>query len=207
MTTWNKVWVTLSTWARTASITCGWPWPTFITPIPPAKSMYRRPATSQSSAPLARSATITDLSGGITNRNYRVDVGGSSYVLRVGGKDTDLLGIDRSTEHAASLRAAEVGVGPEVIDFLQPEGWLVTRFIQGRSVPPNEIRTPDGIQRVARVLQKIHGAAPIPGRFDAHAVVEEYRNAALAHGVRIPVEFDEAHRVSKQIRRARGRQP
>ncbi|TMC67834.1 MAG: hypothetical protein E6J18_15285, partial [Chloroflexi bacterium] len=97
-------------------------------------------------------ATITDLSGGITNRNYRVDVGGSSYVLRVGGKDTELLGIDRSTEHAASLRAAEVGVGPEVIDFLQPEGWLVTRFIQGRSVPPNEIRTPDGIQRVALVL-------------------------------------------------------
>ena len=151
--------------------------------------------------------TITDLSGGITNRNYRVDVGGSSYVLRVGGKDTDLLGIDRSTEHAASLRAAEVGVGPEVIDFLQPEGWLVTRFIQGRGVPPNEIRTPEGIQRVALVLQKIHGAAPIPGRFDAHAVVEEYRDAALAHGVLIPAEFAEAHRVSEQIRRARGVQP
>lgn len=151
-------------------------------------------------------ASVTALSGGITNRNYRVDVGGFSYVLRVGGNDTDLLGIDRPTEHAASLRAAEVGVGPAVHAFVEPEGWLVTRFIDGRGVPPEEVRTPEGIHRVAAVLRKIHGAARIPGWFDAHAVVDEYRDEAVAHGVSIPAEFAEAHRASDRIRRARGPQ-
>ena len=151
-------------------------------------------------------ASVTALSGGITNRNYRVDVGGSSYVLRVGGNDTDLLGIDRPTEHAASLRAAEVGVGPAVYAFVEPEGWLVTRFIDGRGVPPEEVRTPEGIRRVAAVLRKIHGADKIPGRFDAHAVVVEYRDEAVARGVTIPVEFAEAHRASDRIRRLRGPQ-
>ena len=153
-----------------------------------------------------RIANVTALSGGITNRNYRVEVDGSSYVLRVGGNDTDLLGIDRPTEHTASLRAAEVGVGPAVFAFVEPEGWLVTRFIDGRGVPPEEIRTPAGIRRVAAVLRKIHGAAKIPGWFDAHAIVDEYRDEAVAHGVSIPAEFAEAHLVSDRIRRARGPQ-
>src|ERR1700694_5761762 len=89
-------------------------------------------------------ASVAALSGGITNRNYRVDVDGATYVLRVGGKDTNLLGIERATEHAASLRAAEIGVGPEGIAFEESEGWLVTRFIEGRGVPSDEIRTAEG---------------------------------------------------------------
>jgi thiamine kinase-like enzyme len=153
-----------------------------------------------------RPAGITDLSGGITNRNFRVDVDGASFVLRMGGQNTSLLGIDRVTEHAASLRAAEIGVGPQVEAFIEPEGWLVTRFIEGRSVPPEAIRRPDGIRRVAAVLRRIHGAAPIPGRFDAHAVVDQYRVEAEAHGVSVPPEFAAAHDVSERIRLARGAQ-
>jgi thiamine kinase-like enzyme len=154
-----------------------------------------------------RRSSIVALSGGITNRNYRVEVDGSSYVLRLGGNDTDLLGIDRATEHAASLRAAEIGVGPDVVAFVESESWLVTRFIEGRSVPPEEIRRPDGIRRVAEVLRRIHNAVAIPGRFDAHAVVDQYRAEAEAHFVPIPGEFAMAHLVSEEIRRARGPQP
>jgi thiamine kinase-like enzyme len=154
-----------------------------------------------------RTASIAALSGGITNRNYRVEIDGSKYVLRVGGTDTDLLGIDRANEHVASLRAAEVGVGPDVVAFVESEGWLVTRFIEGRGMTPEEIRTPEGIRRVAAVLRKIHGAASIPGRFDAHVVVDEYRDEALRRGVTIPVEFAPAHSASERIHQARGPQP
>ena len=153
-----------------------------------------------------RPATISDLSGGITNRNFRIEVDGGSFVLRMGGQNTSLLGIDRVTEHAASLRAAEIGVGPEVQAFIEPEGWLVTRFIQGRGVPPEEIRRPEGIRRVAAVLRRIHRAAAIPGRFDAHAVVDQYRIEAVAHGVSVPPEFVAAHEASERIRSARGPQ-
>jgi len=154
-----------------------------------------------------RNAKIAALSGGITNRNFRVDVNGVAFVLRVGGNDTNLLGIDRKVEHAASLRAAEVGVGPQVVAFVESKGWLVTRFIEGRPVPPEEVRTPNGIRRVAAAIRKIHEAAAIPGRFDAYVVVDQYREEAKKHGVWIPAEFDHAHYASERIRRARGPQP
>ena len=165
------------------------------------------PATAVEGLWPGRKAVVTALSGGITNHNYRVDVNGVSFVLRVGGNDTTLLGIDRTVEHAASLRAAEIGVGPEVVAFVESKGWLVTRFIDGRAVPPEELRTPEGIRRVAVVLRKVHEADAIPGRFDAHVVVEQYREEAKKHGVWIPAEFDHAQHASERIRRARGPQP
>lgn len=154
-----------------------------------------------------RPARITELGGGITNRNFKVEVEGGPFVLRMGGAKTDLLGIDRAVEHAAGMRAYEVGVGPEVVAFVQSAGWLVARFIDGKTISPEEMRQPDTLRRVAEALRTFHEAAPIPGRFDAHAVVEEYRDEALEHGVAIPPEFDAAHAMARRIRAARGEQP
>ena len=47
------------------------------------------------------------LGGGITNHNVKVSRPDGVVVLRVAGKDTDLLGIDRTVELAATRAAAE----------------------------------------------------------------------------------------------------
>ena len=85
------------------------------------------------------------------------------FVLRVAGKDTDLLGIDRTVELAATRAAETAGVGPHVVDFVQPEGWLVTRFIEGAIPPPERLREPAQLERVAAALRAFHGGPPIPG--------------------------------------------
>ena len=43
------------------------------------------------------------------------------WVLRLPGTTPHLLGISREVEHAATVAAAGVGVGPEVIAFIRPE--------------------------------------------------------------------------------------
>ena len=55
---------------------------------------------------------VVPLDGGITNRNYRVAFGDHDYVVRLPGKDTGLLGIDRDAECDANKLAAELGVAP-----------------------------------------------------------------------------------------------
>jgi thiamine kinase-like enzyme len=150
---------------------------------------------------------VTVLGGGITNHNFKVEVDGATYVLRMGGAKTGLLGIDRAVEHAASLRAEEIGIGPPVADFVASEGWLVTRFIEGRPIDMAEMRSPATLPRVAEALRRLHSARAIPGRFDAHSVVETYRAEAEANGVYISKEFARAREVSERIRAARGPQP
>src|SRR5512140_900600 len=80
----------------------------------------------------ASDVKTSPLGGGITNRNFRVDVDGESFVLRIGGEKTELLGIDRHHEYAANQAAAAIGLAPEVVYFIEPEGYLVTRFLAAR---------------------------------------------------------------------------
>ena len=145
-------------------------------------------------------AVVTVLGGGITNHNFKVEVRGEAFVLRIGGKDTELLGIDRAHEHAASVLAASLGVGPEVVAFVEPEGYLVTRFVVGTPVPPE--RMP--VAAVGETLRLVHGAGAIPSRFDSFRVVERYRDTAENHGVQVPAAYAEAQERADAIEARRG---
>jgi thiamine kinase-like enzyme len=146
---------------------------------------------------------VEPLGGGITNHNFRVDLGEETVVLRVAGKGTDLLGIDRAVEREASVAAAGLGVGPEVVDYIEPEGYLVTRFIEGRPIPVEEMRRPETTRRVAEALRRVHEGPPIPGRFDSFRVVETYAETASAHGVQVPDDYRWASGIADRIETAR----
>jgi thiamine kinase-like enzyme len=154
-----------------------------------------------------RAVEVEPLGGGITNRNFLVEVDGERFVLRIGGKDTALLGIDRRVEYEASRVAAALGVGPEVVDFAEPEGFLVTRYIEGRPVAAEEIRRPETLRSVARTLRHVHDGPQIPGRFDAFRVVEAYSSTAASRGVRVPNAYGDALALAHAIEHARGAQP
>jgi thiamine kinase-like enzyme len=149
---------------------------------------------------------LEPLGGGITNHNFKVLLDGETFVLRIGGKDTEFLGIDRSVEHGASVVAASLGVGPEVAAFVEPEGYLVTRFIEGRPIPPEEMRQPEMVRRAAATIRKVHDGPPIPGRFDSFRVVEAYAATAAAHGVRVPADYAWAKEIADEIEHTRGGQ-
>ena len=147
------------------------------------------------------------LGGGITNHNVKVTRPDGVYVLRVAGRDTELLGIDRTVELAATRAAAELGIGAEVVDFVEPEGWLVTRFVPGAVPPPEALREPAGLARVADALRAFHHGPAIPGRFDALAVVEAYRDTTVARGGTLPGRFGAAHALACRIAQRRAGQP
>jgi len=147
-----------------------------------------------------RQATIEPLGGGITNRNFKVEIGGEAFVLRVGGQDTELLGIDRSAEYAASRVAAELGVGPEVVAFLEPEGYLVTRYVDG------EVGHVD-VDRVGATLQRLHDGPVLPARFQSFRVVETYYATARERGVAVPSAYERAKEIADQIERCRSTAP
>lgn len=132
----------------------------------------------------------TPLGGGITNQNYRVDIGDESFVLRIVGEKTELLGINREYEYAANLAAGNLGIAPQVYYYIQPEGYLVTRFITARPLPPDEIRQPENLQKVAELVKKFHAMPHIPGSFSVYQIVEDYAKTALSYNVNLPENFE-----------------
>jgi thiamine kinase-like enzyme len=146
-------------------------------------------------------AAVEPLGGGITNHNFKVTVGGAAFVLRIGGKDTALLGIDRSNEHEATRAAASIGVGPEVVAFV--DGCLVTRFIDGRPVPADELDA----ALAGATIRLVHDGPAIPGRFDSFRVVETYRRTAETRGVPIPPAYEAASQRAAAIEPTRSGTP
>src|SRR4051794_9932949 len=148
-----------------------------------------------------RDLTLTALTGGITNRNFRVDAAGTDqrWVIRLAGNDTHLLGISREVEHAATVAAAGVGVGPEVVAFIRPEGYLVTRFIEGQPVSDEAVHRPETLRAVGASIRRIHDGPAIPGLFIPFRIVEAYRALALARGVSIPPAYDLAEAIARRI--------
>src|ERR1700686_3955864 len=105
-----------------------------------------------------RARSAGPLAGGITNRNYRVAVDGEVFVVRIPAESGSLLGIDRRVDREAGRLAAAAGVGPDVIAFVEPEGVLVTRFIEGQPVRDHTLHEPVMLGRIAQPLRRIQTA-------------------------------------------------
>jgi len=138
------------------------------------------------------SFTVSPLGGGLTNRNYRIDADGQSYVLRVAGKDTALLGIDRACEVACSRAAAALGVGPEVIAYLPEHEAMLRRFVPGRVLTAEDVQQPDVLSRVAETLCRYHGGPLGEGCFSPFATVRSYYSLARERHLRFPDSLESA---------------
>jgi thiamine kinase-like enzyme len=145
------------------------------------------------------------LEGGITNRNYRARFGGSEVVIRLPGKDTALLEIDREAERAANENAARVGVAPAVAALLADPPALVTYFVEGREMTAAELREPAALAEVAAAMRAVHGSgAALPASFSAFRIVESYAERAAGRGVEVPASYAWALEQARRIEGALG---
>jgi thiamine kinase-like enzyme len=155
-----------------------------------------------------REGPVIQLDGGITNRNFRVTFGGTDYVLRLPGKRTDLLGIDRDAECSATKAGAELGFAPRVVTLLDDPPCLVTTFVPGESAEPGDLRDPDAIAKVAADLRALHGSGTeLPTTFNPFRLVEEYAAIARERGVEPPDGYNEALQAAKAVEDAVSEQP
>jgi len=128
-------------------------------------------------------------------------------VLRIGGANTAQLGIDRRTERDAVLAASAAGIAPEVVLFTLPEGYMVTRFIDGHKWTPDEFRIPAVIRRVAATMRQVHALPPISGAFSPYRDIEQRLRVAGERGATMPDHLDRCLDKMYQVERERARAP
>jgi thiamine kinase-like enzyme len=151
----------------------------------------------------AKSLKTTPLTGGITNLNYKIEADGKSYVLRITGANTDKLGIKRDVEHAANKAAGLLGIAPEVMYFIEPEGYLVTRYVNGKHIPPEEIVKPNNIIRVVRKLRLFHKRAPeLKAEFNVFRRVEMLTKTSKGNNCKFPFDFDWIVQKKNEVEKA-----
>jgi thiamine kinase-like enzyme len=132
---------------------------------------------------------VSELPGGLTNTNYKIEVGGRSYVVRVSSKDAGLLAIDRENEYVNSVAAAEAGVGAGVVAYLPELGALVLDFIAGSTMSAEQLRAGDRLREVADAIRRLHGCRRFRDDFNMFRVQERYAGIVRERGLRLPERY------------------
>ena len=129
-------------------------------------------------------------------------------MVRLPGKKTNALGIDREAERAAAKAAAGLDIAPPVAAMLENPPCLVTCFVAGRLPSAEELRTPAFLEAVGRKLRAFHDSgAELPTGFDTVALADDYARIAAEHGIEPPAEFAEARRRAGAIKKTVAKHP
>ncbi|HVC75591.1 MAG TPA: phosphotransferase [Candidatus Micrarchaeaceae archaeon] len=129
---------------------------------------------------------VSQLSGGLTNENYLVEVGGERYVMRLPGQSTELLSIDRANEVFNTKAAASTGIGPSVLEHIPSLDALVLEFIPGQTMSAQTLQSTVMASRMAESFRRLHGSPRFLKDFNMFRLIEEYLRIVEEHGVRIP---------------------
>jgi thiamine kinase-like enzyme len=136
------------------------------------------------------------LDGGITNHNYRVRFAARDYVVRLPGKDTSLLGIDREAERLANEAAARLGIAPAVA--AADDRAIVTEFVVCRPVDPDALRADPA--QVARALRAFHDSGTVlPTPFWVPDLLSDYARIVAARGGTLPPEYADTRALADRV--------
>jgi thiamine kinase-like enzyme len=129
---------------------------------------------------------IQPLSGGLTNTNYKVEVEGTPYFVRVPGESTELLAIDRNNEYHNSKAAAEANVSPKVLYYLPEYQVMVLEFLTGKTMSKESLNAAGMPTRMAKVIKKLHGGPRFLIDFNMFRLTEYYLSLCRDRSIRVP---------------------
>jgi thiamine kinase-like enzyme len=129
---------------------------------------------------------VSQLSGGLTNENYLIEAGGKRYVMRIPGRSTELLSIDRANEVYNTKAAATTGIGPLVLEHIPGLDILVLEFIPGPTMSARTLQSKDMAGRMASSFRRLHDSPPFFKDFNMFRLIEYYLGIVDEHQVTIP---------------------
>jgi len=149
-----------------------------------------------------RNVSIRPLSGGLTNSNYKVEVDGTSYFVRVPGESTALLAIDRDNEYHNTKAAAEAGVAPDVLYYLPEYCVMVLEFLEGQTMSKASLNAAGMPTRMAGAIKRLHSGPRFLTDFNMFRLTEYYLNLCKERDIRIPDGYLERLPAVEQIEKA-----
>ena len=139
----------------------------------------------------ARPRTITELPGGLTNRNYKVTTPDGSFVARISAGGSELLAIDRDCEYRNSLTAAAAGAGAPVVEYRPQDRLLVIGYIEGRTFDAADVAAAENLPRIAQACRRLHAGDRFGNDFDMFGIQRRYLSVARSRGFKIPAGYDD----------------
>jgi thiamine kinase-like enzyme len=135
---------------------------------------------------------VAKIAAGLTNQNFRVEVDGRPYFVRLPGRSTDLLAVDRQNELHNTRAAAAAGVGPKLVAEDQATGAFALEWIEGRTMSIDTFRELGTPVRIAEALKRLHAGPRFRDDFNMFRLSEYYLGVVDERSIRVPDGYRDA---------------
>jgi thiamine kinase len=147
--------------------------------IPTASSARLIPAAALAHVPGCEAARRPDaiavLHGGTVNSSFRVDTRAGRFVLRLNAAEGGFLGANHEREAQLQRAAAQSGLAPPLIYADSAQGFIITKYIDGRAWEASDLARPAALRWLGARLRALHDiAAPVVAPFDLGALLRAY---------------------------------
>lgn len=133
-----------------------------------------------------KNISMSPLSGGLTNSNFKVEVDGTPYFVRVPGASTELLAVNRDNEYHNSKAAYEAGVGPKVLYHLPEYDVMVLEFLSGKTMSKDSLNEAGMPTRMAQAIKKLNEGPRFLLDFNMFRLTEYYLSLCKERDIKIP---------------------
>ena len=138
-----------------------------------------------------RRVVSAPIAGGLTNRNFRVEVDGVPHFVRIPGTATELLAVDRANELANTRAAADAGVGARVLHHLPEWSVIVLEWLDARTMSNAAFQRAGEPTRIAQSLRRLHAGPRFRDDFDMVALTARYLGVIDDRGFAVPAGYRE----------------
>lgn len=113
--------------------------------------------------------------GGMSNKNFRVNFEGKSYVLRVPGNGSEGM-VERSNEEFNALQGCKLGVNPEIRYFNAATGIKLADFVENaETLNAATIQRHDNMRKIAQIYRIVHNShIRLKNEFNIFREIEKY---------------------------------
>ena len=109
------------------------------------------------------------------NKNFRINLDGNSYVLRVPGNGSEGM-VERANEEFNAMEGCKMGINPDIRYFNAETGIKLADFIENaETLNAATIQRHDNMKKIAVIYQKLHGShVRLRNEFNLFKEIEKY---------------------------------
>jgi len=146
-----------------------------------------------------KKVTYKYLPGGLTNKNYKLDVDGESYVIRIPGQGTDIF-IDREVELHNTISASDIGVGAKIFKYFKPDYIIIAGFINGEIMSADILKNNnEKIVKAVSAIRRVHDNANFISKFVMFDKFKDYLQIVEKNNMDLQQGFEDVKKIVEEI--------
>jgi thiamine kinase-like enzyme len=116
------------------------------------------------------------LLGGLSNVVYRIDADDASYVVRIAGANSEILGGKREAEIRNTMLAGSTGVAPKVFEVIASSQTMILEHIEGISLDPTLLTDDRIISATIEALSSLHSGERFSNTFSMFDLIRTFQS-------------------------------